>query len=445
MNKYQRFIFDSYDFHPDTRVIALHYSLDDQIHFTETFTLPRNLELQPNHPDLDRALFALHLSGGASYYKTYCPRAIEVRSGHLTREQAEYWNQLYTHGLGEFFYSNQIDFRSLVKFPANPHAHTPELSTQTSRIPKHALVPFGGGKDSVVSTEILRQNDLDLTLLRVKPHALITTLARTAGLPLIEVERAIDPKLLAGDLPDAYRGHVPITAHLSFLSLAVSLLAGFDSVFFSSERSSSYGNVDYLGMEVNHQWSKSLEAEQALRKYAAAYVTPEVQYLNVVRPLSELHIAKIFTRYPEYFNQATSCNLNWRLVERDPGQPRWCGHCPKCAFTFALMAAFLPADTVVEMFGHNLFEDAALLPLYRQLWGTEGFKPFECVGTPEEAQAACYLAQNQPGFTGTPVITAFLEEVKISDPDRLVLILMTPDYKLAPAIVESLLTKGGVE
>ncbi|HEY2004656.1 MAG TPA: hypothetical protein VGH44_06100 [Candidatus Saccharimonadia bacterium] len=444
MKQYQRFIFESYEFNPDIRVISLHYSLDDELHFTETFTLPGELDINPHHPDLDRALFALHLSGGASYYKTYCPRAIEIRSGQLSASQAKFWNELYTHGLGEFFYRNQLDFRGLIKFPSHRDIHEPNPQTPSPRTPKRALVPFGGGKDSIVSTEILRQGELDLSLLRVKPHALITTLAATASLPLIEVERTIDQKLLDSSLPDAYLGHVPITAHLSFLAIVVSLLAGYDSVFFSNERSSSYGNVDYLGMEVNHQWSKSLESEQALRAYISAHVTPDVQYLNVVRPLSELHIAKIFTRYPEYFNLATSCNLNWRLVEHDPGQPRWCGHCPKCAFTFALMAAFLPSDTVIEMFGRNLFDNAALLPLYRQLWGTEGFKPFECVGTPEEAQAACYLAQNQPGFAGTPVIKAFQQEVKLASPDQLVHELMTPNFKLSPPITKELLAKGGV-
>lgn len=446
MKQYQRFIFDSYELNPDTRVISLRYTLDDELRFTETFTLPEGLKLDTSHPDLDRALFALHLSGGASYYKTYCPKTIEIRSGHLSPEQAKFWDELYTHGLGEFFYQNQIDFHGLINFPSHAKA-TPKLPASAKSAPMRALVPFGGGKDSVVSTEILRRGDLDLTLFRVKPHALITTLAHTAGLPLLEVERTVDPHMIElTNAGEAYRGHIPITAHLTFLSIVVSLLAGYDSVFFSNERSSSYGNVNYLGMEVNHQWSKSHTAEQMLSSYITGFVTSSVQYLNVVRPLSELHIAKIFTGFPEYFNQATSCNRNWTLVEHDPTQPRWCGHCPKCAFTFALMAAYLPADAVIEMFGHNLFDDASLLPLYRQLWGTEGFKPFECVGTPDEAQAATYLAGDKPGFKDTVIAKAFEQEVMphLHDPEKTVEKLLTPHYKLSPAIVKELLEKGGV-
>ena len=447
MKHYQRFIFDSYELNPGTREISLRYSLDNDVHFVEKFTLPAGIDLNFDHPDLDRALFALHLSGGASYYKTYLPETIEVRSGRLNAEQAEFWNQLYTHGLGEFFYRNELDFRGLIKFPVTDSA--PGASPVPAKTPRpgRALVPFGGGKDSIVTTEILRHAGLDLTLFRVRKHELITELAHDAHLPLLETGREISPALFKLNESGAYNGHIPITAHLSLFSVVVALLAGYDSVFFSHERSSSYGNVEYLGMEVNHQWSKSHEAELMLRTYISGYVTTGVQYLNVLGPLSELHIAELFTRHPQYFPHATSCNRNWLLIDHEPDRPRWCGRCPKCAFSFALLSAYLPSGTLIEIFGHNLFEDTSLLPLYRQLWGETGFKPFECVGTPEETQAALYLAMHHHGYSNTPVMRAFERNVlpEIKQPGRLVRDLLTPQLKLAPAVVKELLAKGGVE
>src|SRR4051812_2344130 len=104
MPTYKRFIFDSFHLDPSARTIKLNYSLDDKFHFTETLTLSADMPLNTGHPDLQAALFALHLSGGASYYKTYCPKIIEVRSGKLTEAQAAFWNKLYTDGLGQFFY-----------------------------------------------------------------------------------------------------------------------------------------------------------------------------------------------------------------------------------------------------------------------------------------------------------------------------------------------------
>ncbi|HEX4201225.1 MAG TPA: hypothetical protein VHY59_06880, partial [Chthoniobacterales bacterium] len=263
MNTYQRFIFESYDFTAADRTIRLRYSLDSEIFFEERLVIGGTQPLNADHPDLDKALFALHLSGGPSYYKTYCPPEIEIKSGKLSKSEAKFWNTLYTYGLGEFYYRNKVDFRGLVNFPSaasdKPSAEPPIHK------PSRALVPFGGGKDSIVTTKILRRAGLDQTLFRVRGHALIDKLAGLEQLPLIQVERALPKELFHLNDSGAMNGHVPITAHISFLSIVVCLLLGFDSVFFSSERSSSYGNIEYLGIEVNHQWSKSNQFEQMLR------------------------------------------------------------------------------------------------------------------------------------------------------------------------------------
>lgn len=440
MPTYQHFSFDSYALDLDARTIKLHYSFDDEIHFTETFTLPADVPFRLDHPDLDAALFALHLSGGASYYKAYCPPVIEVKSGQLNAEQAEFWNNLYTYGLGQFFYENQLDFRGLVQFPvtsAQPAAPAPSQP----HIPKRALVPFGGGKDSIVTTELLRTAGVEQTLFRLRGHHLITKLAGIAELPLLEVGRTLDPQIIALNKAGAYNGHVPITAHISCLTVVIGLLTGYDSVFFSNERSSSYGNVEYLGMEINHQWSKGLEFETAFQDYVGRYITPSFQYLNMLRPVSEIHIAKLFTGYPQYFGAATSCNANWVLSERSPDEPRWCGTCPKCTFSFSLFAAFLPREQAVMLVGHNPFDNPDLIPLYRELWGVEGFKPFECVGTPEEAQAACYLAHKQGGYDNTPVMKEFITNVlpALTSPEVLIKDLLTPDSTITSPVTRSLL------
>jgi hypothetical protein len=441
---YTRFIFESYDYQYSSRTITLRYSLDSQIHFSETLIFPEGLALNPDHPDLDKALFALHLSGGASYYKTYCPKEIEVKSGALTPHQAQFWNTLYTYGLGEFFYRNKIDFRGLINFPSTASEHHATAPIETVP-PRRALVGFGGGKDSIVTTEILRRTDIEQSLFRVRGHALISKMAEIEELPLVQVERHLPQELFDLNTAGAYNGHIPITAHLSFLSIVTALMLGFDSVFFSNERSSSYGNVEYLGLEINHQWSKSNQFEQSLREYVQEFVTHDVSYLNVLRPLSELAVAGIFKDLPKYFPVATSCNRNWTLSDRDPDAPIWCGTCPKCAFSFALLSAYLPAKTTIGIFGQNLYDNQALLPLYRELWGIEGFKPFECVGTPEEAAAALYLARSQTGYLGTPIMKDFEQTVlpSLKDPLKLVQTLLAPDFKLATPVTKSILEESG--
>jgi hypothetical protein len=274
-------------------------------------------------------------------------------------------------------------------------------------------------------------------------HQFITELAELNHLPLLEVGRSLDTQLFELNKQGALNGHVPITGYVTFLTLTVGLLYGFDSIFFSNERSSDYGNIEYLGMQVNHQWSKSNEAELMITNYIEQYVTHQTRYLNALRPLSELHIAKIFTREPKYFAHVTSCNKNWlwQKLDENPDQGRWCGECDKCTFVFAMFAAFLPLDTLQDMFKKNLFDDETLLSSYRQLWGIEEFKPFECVGTPEEAKAALYLATRRDEYANTVVGREFIEKIlpTMSDPEALVKESLTPDYSDVSPYITSMI------
>lgn len=441
MATYRQFIFDSYKL--EGNQITLTYRSDNDLTFTETITLPSDKPLQnPDSPDVQRALFALHIAGGASYFKAFCPPEIVVNSGKLNAEQATFWNEFYTKGLGEFFYQNKIDYHGLINFPVHPDA--PEVLPQTDLpTPKKALVPFGGGKDSQVTVELLKKRDIDITLFRMKGHQFITELAGLNDLPLLEVNRALDPQLFELNKQGALNGHIPITGYVTFLTLTVALLYGHDSVFFSNERSSDYGNVEYLGMEVNHQWSKSNEAELMMTRYIEHFVTRSTRYLNALRPLSELAVAKLFVREPKYFSHVTSCNQNWlwNKLDENPHVGRWCCECDKCSFVFALFAAYLPLEQVAGIFGKNMFDDPNRLHQYRMLWGSEDFKPFQCVGTPEETQAALYMATRSTDYANSVIGKEFIQNVLpgIADPEKLVQEQLAPDYSDVPPYTAGLI------
>lgn len=434
MRQYRTFIVDSYGFDERTGRIELRYALDDDLVFTETLDLPKDVSVAINdRAALDRALFTLHLIGGMSYYKTCIPKSIDIRSGSLTADQAAFWNETYTQGLGEFFYRNDIDFRGLIRFPATAE-DTPDIDPADNRRMR-ALTPIGGGKDSAVSIELLKTGCVPQTLLRVGGHPLIDEMTAIAGVPSLTITRTLSPLLFSLNEQGALNGHVPITAYLSALGVVLAEVYGFSHVVFSNERSANEGNVEMYGMTVNHQWSKSLAFERAFRAYLGRFVTNNVQYVSLLRPLSELHIMQLFTRYPQYFGHVTSCNANWKIskpqtADNSP-QARWCGRCPKCAFSFALLAAFLPRRDVLEIFGgHDVFDDAALLPLYRQLLGIEGIKPFECVGTPEETYAALLLASENGEWDGSAVMEMFNREA-------------IELFTRADALTEALLTPSG--
>lgn len=429
MQQYQTFIFDSYGFDESTGKISLQYKLDDEVEFMETIQLPEGMSRKiTDRLALDRAMFALHLIGGMSYYKTCLPKTIEIRSGKLTKEQAEFWNSVYQNGLGEFFFQNQIDFRGLINFPSvlEPKTYNLEPSARPTKI----LTPVGGGKDSIVTIELLKKSGMPQTLFRVGSHPLIDAVAETAGAPLLSVKRALSPVLFDLNEEGALNGHVPITAYLSCLCVVMAELYGFSHIAFSNERSANEGNTEMFGMEINHQWSKSMEFEKAFRNYVSTYITKDVEYFSMLRPLSELHIVQLFSEYPQYFDSFTSCNTNWRILSKPKTEitERWCGQCPKCAFAFTMLAAFLTKETVVEIFnGKNLFEYEELVPLFEELLGIRNIKPFECVGTPEETYAALMLASEQGGWDNTPAMKMFdAQQDLFKKPDQIVETVMKP-------------------
>ncbi len=437
MEHYESFSFDSYAFYPEEGLIELKYSLDDSIRFIETIKLPESEKPLVPGPNLNHLLFLLHLIGGISYYKAYIPKNIEVRSGSLTSDEAAFWTQVYENGLGEFFFRNKIDYRGVVKFPVTTETAQHEtsqwdVSTEdasqngnqqpTNQKTSKLLVPFGGGKDSIVTAELLRAAGHDVTLLRIGHHPLITAFAKKAGFPLLTIERRLDPILFSLNAEGALNGHVPITAYLSILSVIIADLYGYSAAIWSNERSASEGNTKLLDLEVNHQWSKGIAFERSLQKMLNDKT--DVQYFSLLRPWSELRIVQEFCKHPQYFGSFTSCNENWKIAAKSQNLQGklWCGRCPKCAFAFALFAGFLSRATVEKIFGGNLFDSSALEPVFRELLGLQGFKPFECVGTPDEVSAAFLLTRKRGDLEDTAMMQVFEAEVfpKIKNPEALI-------------------------
>lgn len=427
MKQYETFIFDSYAFHPEEGVIELKYGLDDDLEFTETIKIPMEDKAQGTSKQLNELLFRLHLIGGISYFKTCLPKKIEIRSGSLSESEAAFWTKVYESGLGEFFYKNKIDYRGVVNFPVGEVQGTSDKvqAKESGFSSKQVLVPFGGGKDSLVTTELLKKAGYGVTLFRVGHHPIIDLLAEKAKASLLTIDRRLDAQLFKLNADGALNGHVPITAYLSILSVVVAELLGFDAAIWSNEASASEGNTKLHELEVNHQWSKGLEFEKDLRALLAPLTA--VDYFSLLRPWSELKIVEEFCKFPQYFKLFTSCNQNWKILSKTQDeklntQGKWCGQCPKCAFAFALFAGFLPKEKLEGIFGKNLFADASLETMYRELLGLEGVKPFECVGTPEEVQAAFLLAHKRGDLEDTPVMQLFVKEClpKIKDPEALI-------------------------
>lgn len=407
INNGNRFIFKGYEIQKGRDAILFNYLLQQgnkKIDFTETLIFPRGFGgYEDLPPSVAAAIFnSLLLILGISYWKTYCPQRIVLESQELTQEQATFWDTLYIKGLGEFFYRNSIDYRGLVQFPYTQSARE-EMPPQMAR-KERSLLMFGGGKDSLVSAELLKKQKKPFTLFTLNQYAIQENLAVLMRKKVLVVRRQIDPKLFLLNRTGAYNGHVPATAIYSFAALLAALLYDYRTIVVSSEQSANVGNIEYLGNTVNHQWSKSQEFEVLFQNYVKRSISPSVMYYSPLRSFTELEIVKQFTRYKKYLPVFSSCNANFSVTK--PAIQKWCGRCAKCAFLFVALAAYLPKSTVVGIFKKNLFADASLISMYQELMGMRKFKPFECVGTSKETKDAFSRIRARGEFARDAVINA---------------------------------------
>jgi hypothetical protein len=210
--------------------------------------------------------------------------------------------------------------------------------------------------------------------------------AKVSGFEYFSLNRTISPTLLDlnGKLGQigGYNGHVPVTGIIAFILVAAGVLQGFNRVLMSNERSANVGNINFNGVDINHQWSKSFEFEKKINFFIKKYISGDFSYLSLLRPLSEIHIVKLFANLRQYHSVFASCNGNFRIGERTK---HWCCNCPKCRFVFLALAVHLNRSDLVGIFGGNLLEDEKQLDGFRELCGIKNHRPFECVGEIEES------------------------------------------------------------
>ena len=399
-NKHSRLIYKSYKTIQTNEelVITYEFELEPDIIFCPEVRIPFTGQVDES----SFTLFAFHvgLVEMISYWKVACPVEVIVEAGELSPEQIRFWHDLYIHGLGEFFYQNHIDFtqenflhitnsfqaeRFHIEriYASNDDLSDTELTSSYSV--GGDLVLAGGGKDTAVTLALLSGSELPVSTMVVNPTQASMANIAAAGLPSpIVVKRSIDPRLLVMNKQGYLNGHTPFSAYLAFLGILVASLYGKSHVIVSNERSADEGNVVYRGLEINHQYSKSFRFEALFRSYCAKFLTPEIDYFSLLRPLNDVQISMIFSKHPEFFTTFRSCNVGSKTNT-------WCGACAKCAFTYLVLYPHLSHEQMIISFGQDLFVQPTIVRYIRELVGLTEVKPFECVGTRDEAALSLLL------------------------------------------------------
>lgn len=374
-----------------------------ELNFTEVLDLPNITRPEAAESPafrklLDLTAFVL----GVSYFKLRAPFDITAPDIKLTEAERAFVIDVYENGLGEFYARNNLARFGRLKLST---AEDSVSRKPGPTLPERTLLPIGGGKDSLVSVELLSHVGVDFTPFAVNPKGPIITSVEAIGRQPVYVMRKLDAEMIRlGKEPGFYNGHVPSTAINSMIASLCALLFGYDQIVLSNERSASEGNVEFDGRETNHQYSKSLGFELLIADILANATGGALKYFSLLRPYSEARIASLFTQGQRFDAVFSSCNRNFRLAGNDG--PLWCGECPKCHFVFLIFAPFMSKDRLLRIFGKNLLDVPEYERSFRELSGLAGQKPWECVGEILEAAACFYTLTRHADWHEDAIVRA---------------------------------------
>lgn len=359
-----------------------------QFHPTWTIDKDHLCYFDQNDEIIQKLIFSIGMVELSSYWKLTCSPLVEIHAAHLEPAQIDWWKKQYYWGLGEFFYTNRIDISiddfMHVKTLGNSFAQT------DGKLPlSGCLVPVGGGKDSVVTLELLKTLAVRQKCYIMNSRGATQATVDTAGFAdhdVVKVKRTLDPAMLELNQQGFLNGHTPFSALVAFSSTLFAYMNQLQYVVLSNEDSANESTVE--GTNINHQYSKSFQFEEDFHQYEAEYIHSNVYYFSLLRGWSELQIAEAFARYTQYHPVFRSCNVGSK-------QDIWCCHCPKCLFVYLILCPFLSTEAEIRIFNENLLEKEELLDTLEKLVGAQTEKPFECVGSRDEINTAICMKISQ--------------------------------------------------
>ena len=380
-DKYKTFIYDSFtiDDLDDKLVITYNYEIENLEKFNHIINIYKKPNISYDRDYLEKLVFNIGLVELISYWKATCSPNIIIKCGSLDIYQINWFKKLFFMGLGEFFYVNGINISQEAIFDLE--CSNKVYNANSNKECNGNLILVGGGKDSIVSLEILKNFNNGVLIINKRNVCFkCAYLAGYSDSKIYNIERIIDKRLLELNAKGYLNGHVPLSGSYAFISYLCAYLYGYKNIVLSNESSANEESVK--GTNINHQYSKSYEFEKDFREYSNKYLG-DLNYFSLLRPLSELQIMKIFSKYTKYFNTFLSCNNGGKINNMGKAD-FWCLNCSKCLFIYIIFSNFISDEKLIEIFGENLLNRKDMLDDFIKLTGNSENKPFECVGTFDE-------------------------------------------------------------
>ena len=169
--KYDTFIYDKYEIIYDDEYMNIKYYFNipgltwfyPQIKINKKYILNSNI----NEEYLNSLVFHIGLIELVSYFKCTCSPNVVIKAGYINSDQIKWFKKLYFNGLGEFLYINNISITEddLMTVTCDCKEVTlPKINYNG----KGNLISVGGGKDSCVSLEILKNEKYLKTVIDIR-------------------------------------------------------------------------------------------------------------------------------------------------------------------------------------------------------------------------------------------------------------------------------------
>jgi hypothetical protein len=436
----QKFTFTEASCNEDRRTVVFKYKITTDL---QIFELVEKLVFPVEIPETGESkklIRALHLALGISYYKSFLPPVLE-HSYEMTAVEADFWNSIYKNGLGEFLYINKLPSDNLAKFTEQSGENIDTVD-QTSWN-DNVMLGIGGGKDSIVAGELLKEIGVALQGFVLATNTNVgqtKEVTDVMGITLNVVKRIIDSQIFEiNQTEGSYNGHIPISLIFALSGALLATSNGNRYIVVANEASASIPQAMWEDLNINHQWSKSLEFERLFQDYLRAYISPDLHYFSAVRPLSSVAIAKIFAKYPKYFEVFTSDNGVLKIKPESRLHPRWNPNSTKSLSSYILLAPWMSDEDLLRTFGQNLLENDELENMCGALLGENDQVVLDCVGTKDELKASINELFNQNRFSDSKLLNYTKRKQLIVDAKPVSDFMNLTEHAMPSEIAEKLL------
>jgi len=387
------FKFLDYNYDKSTGLATFNYQSEND-YLTENVQFKAEGEFY-DEAAFNGAMFLAFVVIGTSYYKARAGQEVELGT-NLANEQANFFTKIYQEGLSQFAFENGLTRDNLARFKGGFEA--PEV--WPAKLGDINLVTVSGGKDSLLAAEMIRESGANYRVVYITAQESYPQIIDKFGEPII-VRRFIDKEGL-GRI-GGMNGHVPVTIINEAIALVQAVLIGACHVEFGIGEEGIEPHAFIGDLPVNHQWSKTPEAQNLMQEYVKRFIAPNLTIGSVLSQYSELAIAEMFAKkcWDKYGMEFSSCNVANYKQDANNRILKWCGKCAKCANSYLLFAPFIPFNEQQKIFGHDLFSDPEMTEIFKGLLGVDDvMKPFECVASTDELK---WAYQNRlPGYGELP-------------------------------------------